>query len=273
MISTNIVEITDSLFTQAEVRLITSCEGNNPGGSIKDHMVYNVLAEKLQRGELQSGSSVSEVSSGSTALSLAYYCRHFDLRCHLFVPTTISENILRKINDLKANVHTVSAETAYTAHEEFLIQHPQCFYFNQLFDSTKQVHYHKLGEKFKKEIGHFDLIIGAVGTGHSLKGVSSAIEAERLFSAEPIAQENCPGVRNLDVTRFGLQDSCRPENFDERILIAQKNFFVSNKIHTNKGTLSISESFRLVLGAVQEILPTVKKKTILALGAQNQISE
>lgn len=123
------------------------------------------------------------------------------------------------------------------------------------------------------QIGQFDLLIGAVGTGHSLRGVSSVVKAKGLYSAEPIEQEYCPGVRNLDVTQFGLHDTCRPENFDQRILIARENFFIQDKIQTSKGLVQVSDSFQLVLGAVQRILPSVKKKTILALGAQNKIVE
>jgi hypothetical protein len=275
MIKTQIVEITDQKIGHEGVRIFTSVEGQNLGGSIKDHLVYHELDELVRSGHLQAGDSISEVSAGSTALSLAYYGKAHGLIVDLFIPTDTAPEKISQLQTSGAIIHLAPRETIYEIHAEYLQKHGG-FYFNQLWDSTKMRHYANFGQNFENQIGPIDIILGAVGTGHSLKGVGAAIPTAQLISAEPCLDLRCPGVRNIESERYGPKDPCHAQDFHQRMIIDQHEFFQDSKLETDAGTLLISTSFRLVLGAVQKLLkqsasPLPQK--LLAIGADNKIQK
>lgn len=269
MIKTKIFEINDSLIHQTGHKVFTSAEGDNPGGSIKDHMVFNELTELLRLGKLKKTDWISEISSGSTALSLAHYAKHFELSCHLFVPKDMAPEKIKQLESYGAKVHQCNVETIYQDHNNFLTEHPRTVFFNQFFDEKKIRHYKKLGAFFSQQVGPFDLVIGAVGTGHSLKGIAGANSEALLYSAEPAPSEKCLGVRNIEVENYGPQDPCHVNNFQHRVIVNQKNYFPKDIVDTTGGRLRICESFRLVLGAIQVLPVSKSSRSILALGAQN----
>ena len=47
-------------------------EGGNPTGSYKDRMAISVLSAALERGDVESGSTVVEFTGGSTGTALAF---------------------------------------------------------------------------------------------------------------------------------------------------------------------------------------------------------
>ena len=80
MIQTNLVQLIDRrIRLSRDVQLWTSLEGENPGGSIKDRMVLPELLQLKTKGI----NNISEISAGSTALSLAFYSQKFGLKCEL----------------------------------------------------------------------------------------------------------------------------------------------------------------------------------------------
>lgn len=253
----------------SNLEVFTSAEGNNPGGSVKDHMVYHELLELLKAGSLKTNDWVSEVSSGSTALSLAYYSKKFELSCHLFVPLQMPEEKKRQLESYGARIHCYATDVIYQKHAEFLKAHPKTNFFNQLWDEKKVRHYKVLGQHFLNQCGPFDIVMGAVGTGHSLKGVAQVNSSAQVYTAEPEPGDVCSGVRNISHDRYGDEDPCRPEQFSHRIILNKKNYFPNETVETDQGRLKISESFRLVLGSINTLKQFTAPRRILALGAQN----
>ena len=269
MIYSPIVEVKPQFLLNDSIRVFTTLEGENPGGSIKDHMVQGELDELMQTGLLKKNSLISEVSAGSTALSLAYYGNKYGLKCHLFLPLEASIETIDKLKSLGAELHLVARKDLYSAHDLFC-KKTGSYPFNQLYDSKKSRHYKAMGQYIKSELKHIDLIIGAVGTGHSLKGLASAVENTKIFTAEPLPPYRVNGIRNLESERYGEQDSCVAADFDQRILISEAEMIKENIIETTIRPISIGTSFQLVLSAIKKIENGKKFPIVLALGANNR---
>jgi len=250
------------------LRIFTTAEGHNPGGSIKDHLVWGELSEQMTRGNLTAGSLVSEVSAGSTALSLAYYCRQFDFKCHLFLPNQADPNLQEKLRILGATLHLCDVQNIYSQHDEFH-NRSKSFAFNQLGDASKSRHYVSFGQQIFQQAGKFDMILGAVGTGLSLKGTALGLGATRIFSAEPEAAFKVNGIRNIESERYGAQDSCKISDFEKRWIVKQSECFANETVRTTNGTLRIGPSFQVVLGAARKVSQNQEFIKILALGAKN----
>ncbi|MGZ5279530.1 MAG: pyridoxal-phosphate dependent enzyme [Pseudobdellovibrionaceae bacterium] len=268
MIPVQVLEIQDSRLERRGLRIFTTAEGHNPGGSIKDHLVMGDLSEQMAQGNLVAGSLVSEVSAGSTALSLAYYCQQFGFRCHLFLPNQAPSDLQEKLRILGATLHLCEVQNIYSQHEEFH-RRSQSFAFNQLGDASKSRHYVSFGQQILQQAGNFDVILGAVGTGLSLKGTALGLGVTRIFSAEPEPGFKVSGIRNVESERYGAQDACLIGDFEKRWIVRQSECFATETVGTANGTLRIGPSFQVVLAAVQKMLVDQEEVKILALGAKN----
>jgi cysteine synthase len=267
-----VVEIIDERVVRDGPRLFTTLEGHNPSGSIKDHMVLGELTELLNSGRVKSGDRVSEVSAGSTASSLAHYCREMGLACDLFVPDTLPKQQIADLKALGADVRTGSGAQGYALYEEFCAR-AQPHRFEQLTDHSLLRHYEALGAAIEDEVGPIDTVMGSVGTGHSLLGIAAAISpAPFVASAEPAEANAIPGVRNVELERFGPQDACTPEMFDLRLVLSAGERRDFGPVLTNRGEMWIGLSFALVLSAVERLLALRRTQRVFLVGAENHIS-
>lgn len=248
-------------------RVLTTLEGENKGGSIKDHMVQGELIDLLNQKLIKKGDFISEVSSGSTAFSLAYYCSQYDLKCILFMPNTLPWKLLVELQKLGAEVRTEEPTSIYSVYESFSEAHPKIHRFNQLFDSTKSRHYYKLGTQILNHIGPIDAIIGGVGTSHSLFGTAEGLGNPKTISAEPAAFFRVNGIRNIETERYGEMDPCLKSHLDQRIIIPESLLHAEQTVLTSDGLIEISRSFQLVLAATEVYLKDHKNLQVFSLGA------
>lgn len=268
MFTPSTIEIIDpNLTLENGNRVFTTLEGENPGGSIKDHMVRGEIEDLFKKKLLKVGDVISEVSSGSTAISLAHYCSQFGLKCVLFIPNTASWKLVAELQDLGAEIHTAELSSIYSLYSSYIAQEPSVYSFNQLFDETKQRHYFNFGVQIFRSIGPVNTIIGAVGTGHSLLGTAKGLGAPLVVSAEPETHLKISGVRNLEFERYGEKDTCGPSQFDRRVIVDEKEIPTTQIILTDHGSVQITPSFQLVLGAIRIFLRDKKNFRVFALGA------
>ena len=263
-----IVEIIDPwLQLQNGNRVFTTLEGENPGGSMKDHMVHGEIEDLWQKNLLKNGSGISEVSAGSTAASLAYYCPLYGLKCVLFVPPAAPLHLLNSLQKQGAEIHVEEMSSIYGAYDSFTSQHPELHRFDQLFDNSKRRYYHSLGAEVLNSLGRIDAIIGSVGTGHSLLGTAEGMGRPFTISAEPESPLRIPGVRNVEADRYGEKDTCQAKDFYLRMIVTATDLPPAINVLTTVGLVQIPVSFQLVLAGLKNYLNNKKNLQVFAVGA------
>jgi len=267
----SVVEIVDRRLARDGTRLFTTLEGENPSGSIKDRMVLGELTELLEAGRLQPGDRVSEISAGSTARALAFHSRELGLRCDLFVPDSVDRREIEALESLGASVQTGTRESGFALYEQFCAaERPHRF--EQLSDHSLLRHYSSLGAAVDEEVGPIDTVIGSVGTGHSLLGVAGGIEpAPFVVTAEPAEPNAVLGIRNVELERFGPQDTCKPELFDQRLVLDAGARRDLDRVLTDRGEMTIGRSFALVLSAAELLLRQRPVERLFLVGAENRL--
>lgn len=251
----------------------TTLEGENPGGSIKDRMVLPELERALKTGELRPGDTVSEISAGSTALSLAYHAARLGLGCRLFIPDGTPAEARQKLTALGAQLTLCNPETAYQRYDEFLL-HGGCWPLHQMKNPRLRDHYRRWLRQCREETPHFPrdtgLVVGAVGTGHSLLGAADALNVP-CWAAEPRPGEPVMGVRNLTQLNFGPEDPCDLSLLQHRREIGRGDYFPDGDILSDLGPLQVSDSFRLALGAaLQAAREMPQLRRIFVIGSHNR---
>lgn len=277
MITTVLVRVTEPRLraVAAGHRVWTSLEGENPGGSIKDRMVRAEVERAFAAGELGPGGRVSEISAGSTALSLALLAKERGLACALFVPVGLAAPMREKLEGSGAELHFRTPEVGYAAYEEYCLANPT-WRLDQMKRPGLEDHYAVWARReIAPRLPRPDWLVGAVGTGHSLRGLAEGLNpALGSVSAEPAEVRRVNGIRNLRLERFGAEDPCSPEAFSRRVEISAGAQFPVGELEVDGGRISFPESFQVVLGAV-EVLAAESSRgplDIFAVGAGNRWS-
>ncbi len=101
----------------ADVDLYLKDESTLPSGSLKHRLARSLFLFGLCNGQIGPATPVIEASSGSTAISEAYFARMLGLRFIAVVPLSTATEKLRQIEFMGGEVHTVEPLELYSSAE------------------------------------------------------------------------------------------------------------------------------------------------------------
>jgi cysteine synthase A len=186
-----------------------------------------IVRKALEEGELEPGGLIAETTSGTFGLALAMVAR---LRGHplaLVSDPAIDPPLQRRLEDLGANVHIVREpgptggfqQARLAVLERILAENPGSFCPRQYSNPNNPGSYAPCAEQLAHAAGAIDCLVGSVGSGGSMCGISSYL---RLLIPELTAigvdthrsvlfgQSDAGGGRTLR----GLGNSLMPPNVD-----------------------------------------------------------
>ena len=92
-------------------------ESTHPTGSLKHRLARSLFLYGICNGWIREGTPIVESSSGSTAISEAYFARLLGLPFHTVIPATTSKEKIRKIEFLGGICHLASGSDIYSEAE------------------------------------------------------------------------------------------------------------------------------------------------------------
>ena len=90
-------------------------ESIHPTGSLKHRLARSLFLYSICNGWIAEGTPIVEASSGSTAISEAYFAKLLDLPFHTVVPESTAKEKVKKIEFLGGNCHFVDNSDIYSA--------------------------------------------------------------------------------------------------------------------------------------------------------------
>jgi len=187
----------------SDVEIYVKCEFMNPGGSIKDRMALQMIEEAEKRGELKSGGTIVEQSTGNTGPALAFVGAVKGYRVRLFLPAQLGSaynpadriRIARLFGcevtpiDLQDHIPQIDKLTDVEKAAAFVaIRMAQCYalskhdpsvwWSNQLCNADNaQAHRTGTGKEILDQMdGNVDAWVASIGTGGTLMGVADALK-------------------------------------------------------------------------------------------------
>jgi cysteine synthase A len=239
----------------------------NPGGSIKDRIARYIILEAERRGELESGMTIMEVTSGNTGIALAMVGAMRGYRVVIIMPETVSDErrrmieffgaeleLLPRVNDMQAAIGEIEALAA-KRNDIFL---PRQFANPDNVDTHRKTTGPEILRQLKGEI---DAFVMGVGTGGTIMGVGRALRKAgspaRIVAVEPDesavmsgSDRGCHGIQ-------GLADGFIPElvdldEIDEIIRITTDEAIEASHVITREEGLFVGiSSGANVLAAMQ----------------------
>ncbi len=177
-------ELSDIYNTNVYAKL----ESFNPGLSVKDRTVLNMIEDAESRGELIKGeSTLVEATSGNTGFSLAMICAIKGYKCVVCVKDKASAE---KINAIKAlgakvvlcpsSVKATDPRSYYRTAETLSKLIPNGYYINQNYNlKNLDAHYITTGpEIWKQTEGEVTHFISSASTGGTVSGIAKYLKEQ-----------------------------------------------------------------------------------------------
>lgn len=179
----------------AKAHLLLKLEAFNPGGSAKDRVALNMIAQAELQGILKPGATIIEPTSGNTGIGLAWISAIKGYRLILTMPETMSEERRKLLLAYGAGIVLTpgaagmngAVEKAQELHREIegsviLDQ------FNN--PSNPQAHFISTGHEIWRDTsGRVDCFVAGVGTGGTVSGVGRYLKTKKpdvqIVAVEP----------------------------------------------------------------------------------------
>lgn len=180
-------------------RVFVKLEWANPTGSMKDRMAKAAIEAAEAAGRLRAGGTVVEYTAGTTGISLAFVCAAKGYGIEIVFSDAFSDEKRRTmeafgahITDVKSENRTINAALiqAMIRKADEISARPGHWYCNQLRNHDAIAGYLPLGEEIWTQTeGRIDAFVHAVGTAHSIHGVTQVLWAKnrnvRIVGVEP----------------------------------------------------------------------------------------
>ena len=187
-------------------RLFAKYEQVNMTGSVKDRMAEYILRNARQCGDLKPGDTIVEASSGNSGISFAAIGRALGHPVRIYMPNWMSQERVRLIQSLGAEVIPVSHEQggflgSIAMAEKYAAGRTDIFLPRQ-FDNTANVdaHYESTGPEIEAQLAAFgvraDAFVAGVGTGGTVMGVGRYLRRGGApVKVHPLEPANSPTLR------------------------------------------------------------------------------
>ncbi len=179
--------------------ILVKLEFFNPTGSIKDRMVTFVLNEAVKTGELKSGGTIIEATSGNTGAAVAMYAAAHGYKAVIIIPDKMSKEKIDTLMAFGAEVHICpsdappgTAEHYYQISLRLQREIPNAYLLGQFFNRNNiEAHYRTTGpEIWEQTGGRLDVLVGGIGTGGTLSGTGKLLKEKKpeieVIAADPV---------------------------------------------------------------------------------------
>jgi cystathionine beta-synthase len=177
--NTPLVEVTR--METGPCQLFLKLESQNPGGSIKDRIGREMIAQAEADGKLKPGGVVVEATAGNTGLGLALVARIKGYRVVLVVPDKMAAEKVLHLKALGAEIHLTRSDVGkghpdyYQDYAARLARELPGAWFADQFNNPANPRAHETttGPELWEQCGHdLDAVVVGVGSGGTLTGLS-----------------------------------------------------------------------------------------------------
>jgi len=168
----------------------------NPGGSIKDRVAKHIIESAEKEGELESGMTIIEATSGNTGIGLTLVGVQKGYRVICVMPENVSEERKKIIHALGGEIIYTPAEQSLSGClnkiEEITQEEPGKYFVANQFGNPRnpEVHYQQTGPEIWRDMkGEIDIFVAGVGSGGTLQGIGQFLKEKRagikIVAVEP----------------------------------------------------------------------------------------
>ncbi len=184
--------------------LLVKLEGNNPAGSVKDRPALSMIQHAEKRGEIQSGDTLIEATSGNTGIALAMAAAIKGYRMVLLMPENMSVERRAAMKAYGAEIILVSEQEGMEGardRAEQMAADGQGRLLDQFSNPDNPLaHYEGTGPEIWRDTdGGLTHFVSAMGTTGTIMGVSRYLKEQsrdvQIVGVQPAEGAKIPGIR------------------------------------------------------------------------------
>jgi len=184
--------------------VLAKCEGNNPGGSIKDRAALKMINDAEKRGEIKKGDTLIEATSGNTGIALSMVASIKGYRIIIIMPETVSSERIKTMKVYGAEVILVSKEDDMEGARDLAAKMSisgEGLVLDQFSNpSNYMAHFETTGpEIWAQTEGNITHFVSAMGTTGTITGVSMFLKSKnkdiKIIGVQPEDGSKIPGIR------------------------------------------------------------------------------
>ena len=263
-------------------KLLVKLEGFNPGGSSKDRVAANMIADAEKKGILKEGGTLIEPTSGNTGIGLAAIGAAKGYKVVIVMPDSMSLERQKLIAAYGAELvltdGALGMSGAITKANEIAEKTPNSIIAGQFDNAANpEAHFNSTGPEIWEDTdGKVDIFVAGVGTGGTLSGVgkylkmkNSSVRAVAVEPADsPLLSKGVSGAHGIQ----GIGANFVPENLDKNIIdeiiaVSTENAYTAARELARKEGILVGISSGAALFAATELARRTENegKTIVAL--------
>lgn len=257
-----------------DVELYVKLEKYNPGGSIKDRIGKYMIDQAEKSGQLTSGKTVIEPTSGNTGIGLALVCRAKGYDIILVMPETMSLERRQILIALGAKILLSDGGKGMDGAEdlahEIVNRHPEKYFMPNQFASQANVlaHYETTGEEIWRDTdGRVTHFIAGIGTTGTLMGVSKRLKEYnpevKIIGVQPEPGTTIQGLKDLK-TQY-IPAIWKPEMVDEVCYVNPKDAEEASRLLALQEGLFVGPSSGSIFHVAVNKAEELKKGVIVSL--------
>lgn len=171
----------NSLINKDDAEVLLKLESFNPGGSIKDRIAYNMIAEAVKSGDLKKGGTIVEPTSGNTGIGLAMVGAAKGYKVILTMPESMSSERRKLLIAYGAELVLTPADEGMKgaiARAEEIAAEKNGFIPGQFKNpANPEIHQHTTAREIISAVdGHLDYFVAGVGTGGTITGTAKTLK-------------------------------------------------------------------------------------------------
>jgi len=170
---------------EGSATILLKLEYENPTGSMKDRMAKAVIEAAAADGRLAPGGTVVEYTAGTTGISLALICAAKGYNFHAVFSDAFSEEKRLTMRAFGAEITDVPSDNKRITEKLIkemieksrrISERPNHWWSDQLRNHDAIKGYYPMGEEIWEQTGgRLDAFVHAVGTAHSIHGVTEVL--------------------------------------------------------------------------------------------------
>ncbi len=184
--------------------ILLKLEGNNPAGSVKDRAAFNMITQAEVRGEISTGDTLIEATSGNTGIALAMVAAIKGYKMVLIMPSNLSQERRDAMAAYGAELILVSEEKGMEGARDLADKMEkdgkgkQLDQFSNVDNSGAHINTtaEEIWQDTEGEITHF---VSAMGTTGTIMGVSTTLKAKnstvQIVGVQPEDGAKIAGIR------------------------------------------------------------------------------
>ena len=184
--------------------LLFKLESQNPAGSVKDRPVLSMFAQAEKRGDISSGDTLVEATSGNTGIAMAMIAAIRGYHMILVMPSNMSIERTQTMAAYGAKILNVSPEEGMEGARDLaasLAQEKGYYRMDQFANADNPLsHYVGTGPEIDRQTeGKITHFVSSMGTTGTIMGVSRYFQEKgapvKIIGVHPQKGQSIPGIR------------------------------------------------------------------------------